>query len=390
MRKDSQLSEEVIRILEWAVKYLKKLVFLLYAFFFNLRAKSAPDNSLIGLVSMHNANFTDSLFEVEQVLLSRGIYSFLKISREDLKNPFKALKFCTVSAYKLGGAKYIFLNDNFMPLAKLKLNPETKVIQLWHGQGVFKKFGLSIERPPEIRQREIAANEKLSYVVCSSCGIAKYYAEAFGVPIEKVIDSGTPNQDYYFSHHDKAEIRARFNERYPSATGKLLVLYAPTFRESKADDAEILAHMDFKALKDSFEYPIEILVRLHPQVRSSVGDFDSLPYVVDVTDYENINELCLISDLLITDYSSVCMDFSLLNKPMVFYAYDLDAYTASRDFYFDYESYVPGPVARNMDELCSIIKSGNFEDDKAAQFKFINFGTPLGDATVSLLDKLGL
>ena len=142
--------------------------------------------------------------------------------------------------------------------------------------------------------------------------------------------------------------------------------------------------MDFKKLKAAFPYQIEVLIRLHPQVHSDAA----VDGAVDVTDYENINELCMISDLLITDYSSICMDFSLMKKPMVFYAYDLDKYRGDRDFYFDYESYVPGPVVRTMDELCTAARCGDFAPEKNDAFRDFNFGTTFGTAAKNLVDYL--
>lgn len=363
---------------------MKQIMFLVYAFFFNIGASFPVKKKRIGLVSMHNANFNDGLYELEQELRSRNSYVFIKVNRNSLKKLSTAIKFCTIDAILLGGSKYIFLNDNFMPLAYLKPNPDTRIIQIWHGQGAFKKFGLDIPQPNEIREREIAANSKLDYVVCSSAGVRDIYAGAFGVSPDKVICTGSPNQDYYFRHHDLPTLRANFEERYPSCKNKLVVLYAPTFRDDPEADKHLIENMNFKKLKASFACQVEILVRLHPQVHSDVR----IEGVIDVTDYENINELCLVSDLLITDYSSICMDFSLMKKPMVFYAYDLDKYIGDRDFYFDYESYVPGPIARNMDELCRIIEKETFEMEKNDKFRQFNFNVTFGTASKDLINYL--
>ncbi len=363
---------------------MKRIIFLVYAFFFNMGASFPVKKKRIGLVSMHNANFNDGLYEIEQEFRSRDAYTFVKVSRNALSRIPTALKFCTVDAYLLGGSKYIFLNDNFMPLAYLKPNPETKIIQVWHGQGAFKKFGLHIPQPKKIREREIAANRKLDYVVCSSEGVRGIYAEAFGVPISKVLTTGSPNQDYYFRHHDLPTLRAEFDRRYPSCKNKLLVLYAPTFRDDRDADKHIIENITFKKLKAAFSCQVEVLVRLHPQVHQNVN----LQDIVDVTDYENINDLCMISDLLITDYSSICMDFSLMKKPMVFYAYDLEKYKGDRDFYFDYEAYVPGPIATTMDELCHIIEHEDFKVEKNDAFRAFNFGVNFGTASKDLIDYL--
>ena len=373
---------------------MKNILFAIYAFFFNLGAKIGVKENRIGLVSVHNASFKDSLGEVERVLKIRGNYEIFKTARTSLGNKKTAIRFITKEAFKLGRCRYIFLNDNFMPLSRVKPGKHTEIVQLWHGQGAFKKFGLHIPQPDAIRTRELAANAKLSYVVCSSENVKHIYAEAFGVPLEKVIATGSPNEDSYFRNDSVKTAEQNFFGRFPQLRGKYLVLYAPTFREDKKADAALLAGTDFVRLKASFDKYLksigdareaEILVRLHPQIH---GRNAYVAGARNVTFYENVNELCLMSDLLITDYSSICMDFSLQNKPMLFYAFDLAKYKDSRNFYFDYEAYVPGPVAQTMDALCDVIEKGDFQAEKNTEFRKFNFGAPDGTATEQLLAKV--
>lgn len=92
-------------------------------------------------------DFNDSLGAVKAELERRGGYDIKLITRRDIelsKNPAKLIKgafrFFFVSSYRLATAQYVFLNDNFMPLAYIKLSPQTKVVQLWHAEGVFKRF----------------------------------------------------------------------------------------------------------------------------------------------------------------------------------------------------------------------------------------------------------
>ena len=349
------------------VHIMKDLIFRIYALFFNFGAKLGVKKNRVGLVSMHNAHFADGLGEVEHAL-GDG-YEIIKAERTALARPLSALKFITADALRLGRAKYIFLNDNFMALAYVKPDSETKIIQLWHGMGAFKKFGFDIEVETKVRRLEAAQAGRLTHVACSSVGVKDIYAGAFGVSPEKVYPVGTPNEDYYFRTPDVK------NEKYT-------ILYAPTFREDPESDAKILSHFDAKAVKDALG-DVEILVRLHPQVHTS-----SMPTgVTDVTDYPNVNELCAKADMLITDYSSICMDFVLQNKPIVFYAFDLDGYKGARDFYFKYEDYVPGPIAKTSEELVEAIKAARENrSPNYDEFRKFNFDEPEGDATAKLLE----
>jgi len=361
---------------------LKDLVFILYSLFFNLGAKLGVKEDRVALLSLHNAHFNDGLGEVEAELKYRGYKDFVRVERTDLfKSKLSALKFLTLDAFKTGRARFIFLNDNFMALGYCKPNDKTELIQLWHGQGAFKKFGLDINVAPENRRREKAAVEKLTYVVASSEGVKDIYAGAFGIERDKVLTLGSPTADFYSRDFSINLAKERLYELFPELENKKVILYAPTFRE---DGSDILNHIDFSKLQDDDTY---VLVRLHPQVNNN----ETVKGAFDVTDYGNVNELCAIADMLITDYSSICMDFALQDKPVIFYAYDLDSYKGARDFYFDYESYVGGPVVKTEDELIKTVKrilKGDEVDKKAKEFKDFNFDNLDGRATERLVDFL--
>ncbi len=372
---------------------LKDSAFGVYSLFFNLGAAIGVKKGRVGLVSMHNASFKDGLYEVQRSIGDRLTNcEFIRVDRTDLHGFLSAIKFITLDALKLGRCEYIFLNDNFMPLSGVKPRRETTIVQLWHGQGAFKKFGLHIPQPENIRNREIAANSKLSYVVCSSESVREIYSQAFGVEESRVLPVGVPDGDYYFRQDSADLAKENVFRAFPELRGKYIVLYAPTFRDGKGDK-EILDNFSPDSVRESLSKhlsckadDIAVILRLHPQVNSG-GVINGC---VNATDYDSISELCLVSDLLITDYSSVCMDFALLGKPAVFYAFDLDEYDTLRSFYFDYESYVFGPIARNGAELDEILSTGKFEctevKAKAAEFRNFNFTNPDGHATKRLLD----
>lgn len=108
---------------------------------------------------------------------------------------------------------------------------------------------------------------------------------------------------------------------------------------------------------------------MHPFTQNKV----EIPYIYseffyDVSEYREINDLLLVTDHLITDYSSVCFEFGLLKKPMTFFSPDLDDYISSRDFYYDYERFIPGTFAKSNLELVSSIKQGEVENDRYEQF----------------------
>lgn len=297
-----------------------------------------------------------------------------------------AIRFFTVDAYHLATSKYIFLNDNFMPMAKLNFRTEVVITQLWHAEGVFKKFGLHIEQPQEIRALERACNSKLSYVVCSSEEVADIYAEAFDVTRDKVLPLGAPRTDKFYKKINEKRLRDDFDRQYPECKGKKLVLYAPTFRENASDDAAILNSFDISAFNERFP-DSKLLIRLHPQVHTADAELSG---AVNLSEYGDVQRLMRIADVLITDYSSICMDFALLDKPVYFYAFDLEKYNADRSFYFDYESYVPGPVARDFQTLLNLMHTDMSQTYEKRRYSFVakNFGTPDGKASERVVDRI--
>lgn len=363
---------------------MRELFYRLFAFFFNISSAlfSVKENR-VTLLSPHNASFNDSLGEIRKELEGRGKYDFNLISHRDFSSVLSALSFFTKKAYLLATSRCVFMNDNFMPLGYLNFRKETVVVQLWHAEGAFKKFGLDIDQPEAIRKREIALNEKLSFVICSGEGVRDIYANAFGVEKEKVLPLGSPRADVLLNSKNAADLRKLFEEKHPECRGKKIVLYAPTFRDDPECDKKFLSHFDVKLFNENLGAEYALLVRLHPQIH---GDMP-LEGVVDVTDYPSVNELTLISDILITDYSSICMDFVLLDKPCVFFAPDLAEYSSRRPFYFDYLTYVPGKTANTTAELVDAVKNAGVSE-RAKAFKVLNLGSVDGESVGRIVDVI--
>lgn len=358
---------------------MKKLFYSLYALFFNLSRVFSIKQNRIAFVAPHNGGTEDSLSILRSYAENKGGYETVFISTNDLKLDFsgfmpliksclKAAGFFTFKAAALARSKYVFLNDNFMPMASLKFSKEAVITQLWHAEGAFKKFGLSAPLTDDVREREKRCSARLDYVICTSKSVAPVYAEAFGVEIEKVLPLGSPRNDLLLGKKDAERIRAEFDKAHPECAGKKLILYAPTFRDSPEKDSKLLESIDTEAFNREFP-DCRLLTKLHPQINSA----KPLDGATDVTKGHNIGDLTLICDTVITDYSSVCMDFALLSKPCVFYAFDLAEYEIERSFYFDYKNYVPGPVAEDFESLIKALKNADEHKEKLKKFVDFNF-----------------
>lgn len=324
----------------------------------------------VTLIEKLDTGGVGSLFDIQKECERRGLpLSFHVIRHEDyevsLRNLPGLFALFTKKAYYMATSAHIFLNDNFMPMAYMDIAPETTVVQLWHGMGSFKKFGGSTDLEPELLEELQKVNENVTHILASSEHIRKNYAEAFCVPEGKVLAIGCPQADYYFRNHDVRAVRKRLEEQFPQMKGKKLALYAPTFRDDAERDRELLSHFDFEKFNRQCGNEYCLAVRLHPQIQSS-----KVPQQVpDLTGYPDVRELLLVTDLLIADYSSIAVEYSLLERPILLYAFDKEWYLdQDRGFYYDYEDTAPGPILTTMDNLCECIQQQSWDIDKVKAF----------------------
>lgn len=247
------------------------------------------------------------------------------------------------------------LRDFYVP------REDQKYIQCWHGTPL-KKIGCDItcsgnatSTVDEIHAEYESDAEKIYKFISPSDYTTEKLISAFN--LEKigkqsaVIQQGYPRNDALFNTSEEyvQNIRASFN--IPAE--KKVVLYCPTFRDNQhnSDGYSLEIGMDFMSLKEKFGDDIIILFRAHYFIASKFDFQKYNGFVVDVSNYDDINDLYLISDILITDYSSVFFDFANLNRPMIFYFYDEKEYRSEiRDFYFG-TAMLPGIAASNEEKL---------------------------------------
>src|SRR5699024_4590354 len=182
---------------------------------------------------------------------------------------------------------------------------------------------------------------------------------------------------------DKA--RQRLLDNFPIIKDKKMLLYAPTYRDGSLDTAEL--HMDLDKMYDQFKYEFVIFLRLHPAVD---GKFNNKypGFIYNVSNYPWINDLLVGSDVLITDYSSIPFEYSLLQRPMIFYAYDYDEYALKRGIWDDYTERVPGPVVYNTNQFIETICDENFMLDKVQSFSDDWNAYSKGDAAKQVIESL--
>ena len=237
----------------------------------------------------------------------------------------------------------------------------------------------------------MTAHRCYDYAVVSSSAIAKYYAEGFGIAEKKVLPYGVPRTDVFFQEAYRKQIRERLYTEYPDLKGKKVILFAPTFRGNGKNSAYYeKKRFNPNELIENLSEEYVLLIKHHPFVKQKSEIAEEYQHrIFDFSDKSEINDLLMITDLLITDYSSVVYEASILDIPMLFYAYDLQEYIATRDFYSDYEKFVPGKIVTTQNELLMAIKEQDFEQEKVREFCKLNFDIQDGKASQRVAELVG-
>lgn len=331
------------------------------------------------------------------------IWSLRNTNRADLagNGRTKVVKFESFAYYRaLARAKYWVFNSNTR--AFLKPGKNQVFVQTWHGTPL-KKIGCDVARSgnamtklSDIEKIYNTEADKISYMVSPSDYCTEKFVSAFNLgsvnKADCVLTLGYPRNDFLFkaTEDDCREIKEK--QRIPA--DKKVVLYAPTFRDNKytaKDGFKLESYMDFDKAKESLGEEYVILFRAHYFISGRMDLEKYKGFVFDVSDVEDINELYVISDMLITDYSSVFFDYANLKRPIIFYMCDYEEYKNElRDFYFDV-SELPGPVVREQEEVFEQIKkmSGDFVvDDKYQKFNAKYNYLDSADCSRRVLDEI--
>ena len=355
---------------------MKKIGYIFFAVIFNICRILPVQKWKIALFNGHNHGLNGNLLEMQQALAKKnGRFHFVFYAKKDmflggiLGKIKGAFCFFVVLPYHMATASCIFLNDNFLPLGYCAPSRRTKIVQLWHGAGAFKKFGLSTENDKKVRNQVIQANSRITHLFVTSKQVVPYYQEAFGIPESRIFAEGIPVTDLYFSEEKKQRGRDRFYKKYPELTGKKILLYTPTFRRSRQENEQLPWHFPVQKIHDILGDSWVILIKMHPKY--PVDNIMENSFCYNMTNYSQVTDLYFVTDLLVTDYSSTIVEYTLLDKPIVLYAYDLEKY--DRGFYRDYESTVPGPVAHNEDEFLEILSNNTKEIQKRQTFAKLQY-----------------
>lgn len=309
-------------------------------------------------------------------------YKIVLISLYKQKQNQKINFFYTpMSIYHLLTAKYWFSDAGFASFLPKKI--EQKNILLWHGAGAFKKFGFSI-----LEKYNKNKYNSIDLITVSSDKIIDIYQEAFGIEREKIKNLGIPRADIFFKEDEKLKIKEKFFNKYPELKNKKIIMYAPTFRDN--DKGNFKLKLDIKLMKEKLEKLGYVLfLRLHPSIKKDDISVDNI-FSYDFSKYEQVSDLLIVSDILISDYSSIIFEFSIMKKPILFYSYDVEEYIKDRGFYYNYYEFIPNKINYTTEEVINSIINKEWDLERIEKFARYFFNPFDGNSTERVLKEVGL
>lgn len=299
----------------------------------------------ITIISLEGNELKDDLLLIERALKDK--YRITEVLYEFKKNTvFTSAGYfinCLKQVWHISNSKLVILSDNNFVISRYKRSG-VKVMQVWHANGAIKRFGNEVNRRYKIANYD--------YILSNGDYWKEIYGKAFGVKEEQIYTTGLPKVDILFNEEILELKKKEFYEKYPHCRGKKIILYAPTFRGNIYEGIEP-SDESVSKIMNSLDDEYLLLHKMHPLADSS--RIYNKERELDVS-HEDLYQLLIVSDMLISDYSSIIFDYSLLKKPILLYVPDLNEYSERVGLFLNYEE-IPGDICDNVETLIESIKS---------------------------------
>ena len=394
---------------------LRKMVYLKKRIIYKRCCKkNAIDEKMVIFESFMGRTYSDNPRAIYEEMLNDPKYKDFTFiwafkhpeEKENIEQLSKATltKYNSLEYYKYYSRAKYFVSNSRIPEA-IKPREGQVYIQTWHGTPLKRlgydlttEGGNALNSLKDMQNKYKADAERYSYLLAPSKFCTEKFTSCFNLkennPKCEIIEEGYPRNDFLSNYTQEDIKRIKDLLNINNIGNKKIILYAPTWRDNQHISGVGYTYkvdVDFDLLQKELGNDYIILFRAHYFVANSF-DFEKYKgFIYDVSNYESINDLYVISDMLITDYSSVFFDYAILKRPIIFYMYDLKAYQEDiRGFYIDLKE-LPGNIVEHEKDLIEEINNlkNNFKYDERYQ-KFHDKFNSLedGKATKRVLEKI--
>lgn len=291
---------------------------------------------------------------------------------------------------KIAKQDFIFVDDYVPVFGFINLADRTKLIQVWHAGEGFKAVGYCRFGKAGTPYPVGSCHKQYDYAITGSERLVHVYSEVFGLPEENFLPVGMARLDGFLDPDKIAEFKKSFYAEHPELEGKKIILFAPTYRGTGQKVAFFdYDKLDLKQIYDFCGDEYVWVYKMHP----FVIDKPPIPKeyqdrIIDLSSYENINDLYYITEILITDYSSAYYEFALMDKPVLFFTYDRESYELTRGVHKSVKDDAPGKVCDTFEELMDALKNKDYDFEKTAKFREENFSNYDGKAADKIIDTI--
>ena len=332
------------------------------------------DDNLVLFVSFMGMNYNDSPKVIFDYIKKDPKYNHLKcvwaFEKPERFTNLNTVKIDSLQYFKTAvKAKYWITNTNIERGLRFKKKNQ-KYLNTWHGVAL-KHIG------NDCPGRKDYNFDTVNYLCVSGKHDEKVFSSAFNAKKHSYLRCGMPRNEELW--HADVNKKSDLIENLNLPNDKKIILYAPTWRESTdgGKSYQIKPPINFSFWKKRLGNDYIVLFRAHHQTTLVLGvQYDD--FVRDYSDYPAVNDLMIVSDMLITDYSAIAFDYSILCKPILCYAYDYDSYIKDRGTYFDMDEKYPHKSCRTEEELFNEIEKMDYirESNNTKRFRdeFIQYG----------------
>ena len=391
------------------IKQIKKLAFFIISNGYKVaRRFVVSDNKTILFISYHGRGYSCNPKYIHQELLQderfKG-FNFiwaLKDTSQEIEGA-TIIKYRSLQYFYYLAKSKIWISNCKLPSYCLKKRKQV-YIQTWHGTPLKRlAYDINIDEKQTFYRSKMSKQEMVksydddskqyNYLISPNSFTSEKYQSCFKVSSDKIKEFGYPRNDFLVNLKQDQIEQLKVKLGLPS--DKKIILYAPTWRDNSFNHKGYTFNLqcDFKKWQHYLEKDYVVIFKPHYLISNKFDNeqFKDFLYLFDAN--IDINELYAVSDLLITDYSSVFFDYSILDRPILFYMYDLDDYRDNlRGFYLDIDKDLPGQVVKHEEDLFKIIINDmhNFESIKALRKDFINkyHTSEQGNASKKIIDNL--
>lgn len=325
-------------------------------------------------------------YKIETMCLGR---KFVRI-REQFKREAHFIK-------EMATARYVFTAEALGIVGCFNKRKGTTLVELWHACGAFKQFGYSTADyvfGGDLKQKNAYPGYRnMDIITVSSPEVIWAYEEAMGYQGTDVVKAtGVSRTDVFYDKEHLAGAKERIDKIAPEAAGKKIILYAPTFR-GRIKYAKGPNKLDIRQMREALRDEYYLLIKHHPFVKvPPIIPDECKDFAKDVSGVASIEDLICVADICISDYSSLVFEYSLFERPMIFFAYDIEEYDEWRGFYYDYDELTPGPIVYTTEEIIEYIEDieNRFDIEEVVRFRDKFMSACDGHATERILECIGI